>query len=250
MSSGLTNRYIFYIIFISNFQENTMENQKPVTELELYLIRHGQSMGNAGYDGRTDLTLKEGNDPLLTEKGLSQADKLGIYLGGTDFDHIYSSGLIRAISTADGIIRHQPKEKQLNILPILSEVGIPPEYEGITLEEMKEFCKTAVPADGVSENLPRVCHSTFEKEYEVFDRAKEVTEYLRSRYNSGEKVAVVAHAAFLTILIFQIMGFKKAPVFDIAIQNTGITKVIFYKEGTNPYGDISFEYINNTTHLE
>lgn len=226
-----------------------MENKKPVTELELYLIRHGQSMGNAGYDGRTDLTLKEGNDPLLTEKGLNQADKLGVYLSNTEFDHIYSSGLIRAISTADGIIRHQSKEKLLNILPELSEVGIPPEYEGITLEEMKEFCKTAVLADGVSEDLPRVCHSTFEKEYEIFGRAEKVTEYFRGKYNNGEKVAVVAHAAFLTILIFQIMGFKAAPVFDIAIQNTGITKIIFYKEGTNPYGDISFEYINDTAHL-
>ena len=36
-----------------------MENQKPIVELELYLIRHGQSMGNAGYNGRTDLTVKE-----------------------------------------------------------------------------------------------------------------------------------------------------------------------------------------------
>lgn len=227
-----------------------MENKKPVAELELYLIRHGQSMGNAGYDGRTDLTLKESNDPLLTEKGLSQADKVGIYLSKIDFDHIYSSGLIRAICTADGIIRHQYEKKPLNILPILSEVGISPEYDGITVEEMKEFCETAVLADGISKDSPRVYHSTFENEAEMFDRAKEVMEHLSSRYNKGEKVAVVAHAAFLTILIFYIMGFKEAPVFDIAIQNTGITKVIFYKSGTNPYGDISFEYINQTSHLE
>lgn len=227
-----------------------MEKQKPVIELELYLIRHGQSMGNAGYDGRTDLTLKEAHDPLLTGKGLSQADKLGRYLSETEFDYIYSSGLIRAISTADGIIRHQNNEKPLNILPILSEVGIAPEYDGITVEEMKEFCKTATLADGISEDSPRVYHSTFENEAEIFDRAKYVTEYLLNKYNKGEKVAVVAHAAFLTILIFHIMGFKDAPVFDIAIQNTSVTKVIFYKKGTNHYGDISFEYINATNHLE
>jgi len=227
-----------------------MEKQKPVTELELYLIRHGQSMGNAGYNGRTDLTLKEANDPLLTEKGLLQADKVGTYLSNINFDYIYSSGLIRAISTADGIIRHQSDKKPLNILPILSEVGVSPEYDGITVEEMKKFCKTDVLADGISENSPRVYHSTFENEAEMFDRAKAVTDYLLSRYNNGEKVAVVAHAAFLTILIFYIMGFEEAPVFDIAIQNTGITKVIFYKAGTNPYGDISFEYINSTSHLE
>ncbi len=225
-----------------------MENTKPVIELELYLIRHGQSMGNAGY-GREDITLKEGNDPLLTEKGLVQADLAGRYLSDIDFDYIYSSGLIRALCTADGILRHQKTSRPVNILPLLSEVGISPEYEGITLEEMKEFCKTAVFAEGIDENAPSVCYSIFEKEDEIFDRAKAVTDYLRSKYSSGEKVAVVAHAAFLTILIFHIMGFKEAPVFDISIQNTGITKVIFYKSGTNSYGDISFEYINDTTHL-
>lgn len=225
-----------------------MENSKPVVNLELYLIRHGQSMGNAGYD-REDLTLKEQNDPLLTEKGLMQADLVGQYLSKINFDHIYSSGLIRAICTADGILRHQPDAKPVNILPVLSEVGIAPEYDGITVDEMKKFCKTACLADGISENDPRVYHSTFENEAEMFDRAKTVVEYLRSRYSNGEKIAVVAHAAFLTILIFYIMGFKEAPVFDISIQNTGVTKVILYQEGTNRYGDIVFEYINSTAHL-
>lgn len=226
-----------------------MENTKPVVELELYLIRHGQSMGNAGYD-KDELTLKESTDPLLTEKGMMQADLVGRYLSKTDFDYIYSSGLIRAISTADGILRHQQTEKPVNILPVLSEVGIPPEYDGITVEEIKEFCKTACLAQGIPEDSPRVCHSTFENEAEIFERAETVVEYLRSRYKEGEKIAVVAHAAFLTILIFYIMGMSEAPLFDISIQNTGVTKVIFYKEGTNKYGDTVFEYINNTSHLE
>lgn len=227
-----------------------MEKSKPIIELELYLIRHGQSMGNAGYNGRADLTLKECNDPLLTEKGEKQADLAGQYLKNIDFDYFYSSALIRAIRTADGILRYQSEKKPLNILPFLSEVGISPEYDGITVDEMKEFCETAILADGISENDPRVYHSTFENEAEMFERASNVIRYLRSRYFNGEKVAVVAHAAFLTILIFYIMGLKEAPVFDISIQNTGITKVVFYKEGTNPYGDITFEYINNTAHLK
>ena len=36
----------------------------------------------------------------------------------------------------------------------------------LTEEEMKEFCETAVLADGVNADLPRVCASTFEKEDE------------------------------------------------------------------------------------
>ena len=226
-----------------------MEKSKPIVELELYLVRHGQSMGNAGYD-KDNLTTKEQNDPFLAEKGHMQADLVGQSLCDIDFEHIYSSGLIRAISTANGILTHQKISKPVYILPVLSEVGISPEYDGITVEEMKEYCKTAVLADGVEETDPRVYHSTFENEAEIFDRAKAVMEHMHSRYSSGEKVAIVAHAAFLTILIFTIMGFEEAPVFDISIQNTAVTKVVFYKHGTNPYGDISFEYINDTSHLK
>lgn len=226
-----------------------MGENKPVKEFELYLVRHGQSMGNAGYD-KEELTLRESNDPLLTEKGLKQADLVGRYLSEVEFDHIYSSGLIRAICTADGILRYQKEKKPLNILPVLSEVGISPEYDGITVEEMKEFCETARLADGISEDAPRVYHSTFENEGEMFDRARSVMEHMRAHYANGEKIAVVAHAAFLTILIFHIMGLSEAPVFDISIQNTGVTKVVFYKPGTNRYGDISFEYINETSHLK
>ena len=68
-----------------------MENIIPIKELELYIIRHGQSMGNAGYDGRTDLTETEMHDPVLTEKGIEQADKAGRYLSETDFDCFFST---------------------------------------------------------------------------------------------------------------------------------------------------------------
>jgi hypothetical protein len=46
------------------------------------------------------------------------------------------------------------------------------------------------------------------------------------------------------------MGFTtETPFYDINFANTGITRVIFYKKGTNPYGDVVFDYINNTEHL-
>ena len=32
-------------------------------------------------------------------------------------------------------------------------------------------------------------------------------------------------------------------------KNTGVTKVTIYKKGTNKYGDIVFEFINDTSHL-
>lgn len=227
-----------------------MENTKPVIELELYIIRHGESMGNIGYNGRTDLTLREGVDPLLTEKGVNQAVAAGRYLSGIDFDAVYSSALMRAVRTAGEIINKQLNPKTLYVHPVFSEMGIPEEYHAVSLAELRELCPTAFVADGVDLHS-RLMESTSGKdEAGLFERGARAIEYLRSKHKNGEKVAVVSHAAFITYMVFYIMGYtEKVPAFDIDFNNTGITKVKFYKEGTNKYGDIVFEYINSTAHL-
>ncbi|MBQ2775625.1 MAG: histidine phosphatase family protein [Clostridia bacterium] len=227
-----------------------MEKQKPIIELDLYLIRHGQSQGNAGY-GRDNLTLKESNDPVLTELGISQAQAAGRHLAEIDFDAFYSSGLLRAARTASEIMKAQNGEKKLNVLPQLTEVGVSSEYSGVGIEEIREFCPSAQLADGVDPMHPLVCCNSHDDEAGLFERAEKVIEYLREKYKNGEKVVAVSHAAFITFIVFLIMGFKNnMPKFDISFYNTGITRIIFYKEGTNPYGDIVFEYINDTTHLK
>jgi len=226
-----------------------MSAEKPIVELELYIIRHGQSVGNVGY-GRENITIKEGADPILTEKGENQADLLGKYLKNVDFDAVYSSALIRAVSTANGILRYQENGKKLNILPYLTEAGLNPEYKGLTMEEIREICPTAVLADGVDPEGSILCYNEYNDEDGMYAIAEDTMNYFIEKYKNGEKIAVVSHAAYMTYLIFRIMGFTKSPVFDIDINNTGITKVNFFKKGTNKYGDITFTYINSTTHLE
>ena len=226
-----------------------MNSQKPVIELDLYLIRHGESHGNAGYS-HDNITIKEANDPYLTPKGVEQANDAGDFLKETDFDFIYSSGLLRAVQTASEIIEKQQCEKTLNILPLLTEVGIKPDYEGVKIDEIRELWYKSELAEGVEQSEPLVCYSTFENEGEIFERAEKTMNYLLTKHKNGEKVAIVSHAAFLTILIFYIMGLDKAPAFDIDINNTGITRIVFYKKGTNKYGDIVFKYINSTKHLK
>ncbi len=227
-----------------------MENIKPVIELELYIIRHGESMGNIGYNGRTDLSLTERVDPVLSEKGLNQAIAAGKLLSEIKFDAVYSSALMRAVRTAGEIIKKQSEEKNLFIHPVYTEMGIPEEYHAVSLDELRELCPTAVIADGVDANSKLMESTSGSDEKGLFERGARAVEYLRSKYKKGEKVAVVSHAAFITYMVFYIMGFKeKVPAFDIDFNNTGITKVKFYKEGTNKYGDIVFEYINSTAHL-
>lgn len=224
-----------------------MENITPVKELELYIIRHGQSQGNAGFGSRTDLTETEKHDSVLTEKGVSQADKAGRYLCDVEFDYVFSSAMLRAVQTATGILKYQKKTQILNILPLVCEMGIPPEYSGVTPDELKKINPNAVLAPDVSSDSPMIYHT--DDEESTFERAKSALEYLCSRYKNGEKVAVISHAAFITYLVFSLMGYdKNTPSFDIDFHNTGITKVVLYKKGTNKYGDIVFEKIDDTAH--
>lgn len=225
-----------------------MEKQKPVVELEIYLIRHGQSLGNAGY-GKDNLTLKEQVDPLLTDKGLKQASAAGEHLKDIDFDAVYSSTMLRAIQTATEICRFQPKEKTLRLLPMICEIGVPEGYAEFDKEQVLGINPNAQIAPGVEAGSPMFCCDTHETEDKTHARADKTVAYFRSRHSDGEKIAVISHAAFITNFVFSIMGLS-SPMFDLSFDNTGVTRIIFYKHGTYRWGDTVFEYINDTTHLK
>lgn len=225
-----------------------MEKVKPVVELELYLVRHGQSKGNAGLV-EEGASFTEINDVRLTELGVMQAKKAGKYLSDIEFDACFASGLIRTVQTANEIMSFQKEKKPLNILPIITEIGVNPDFPGRTLEEMKEVCSAAQMAEGFENAERLVVYSTHQEEPALYERAAKAIGYLRSKFNNGEKVLVAGHAAFNTVMIFHIMGYSASPVFDIEITNTGITHIVFYKVGTNRFGDIVFESINDTKHF-
>jgi broad specificity phosphatase PhoE len=63
-------------------------------QMDLYVARHGETLSNL----EKRLTGREG-DPLLTEKGIEQAKKLGEILKDIAFDAVYSSPLNRAVDT-------------------------------------------------------------------------------------------------------------------------------------------------------
>lgn len=219
---------------------------KPV--LELYLIRHGESRGNVGLTGeQAPFELRE--DPPLTAKGRLQADLLGQSLTGVDFSAVYASCMRRAVMTAKGVLDHQPVRKPLLLLPLLTEQGVSDEYEGQPVSELDKLCPGCRMAEGF-EDARRINGTPGQPDEVVLTRAQETIDYFRDRYAEGQKVAVVSHAAFLTYFIFRICGLKgQMPDFDIDLNNTGVTRVKFYRPGENPFGDTVFAYINNTAHL-
>lgn len=226
-----------------------MENRKNVLELEIYLIRHAQSNGNADIKVREVPTIQDMADPYLTQLGISQAKALGKHLSVIDFDAVYSSGLFRAERTATEVINCQQNRQKLRILPFLTEVGMGRDYGGASWEELYAINPEAAFAPDLPENTEILCYSEHDDNDSHRIRAQKTIEYFRT-HHKNEKICVVSHAAFITHIIFYLMGLKELPAFDINFSNTGVTKILFYKPGTNKYGDVIFDYINSTAHLK
>ncbi len=225
-----------------------MENKKPVLLLDLYLIRHGQSEGNVR-NSSEGIPLADRVDPPLTLKGQRQAHLAGEFLSDVVFDTVFASPLIRAAQTATEIIKEQVAPKTLEILPHIIEAGVSEEYKD-GLDRVAEMNPDIILAQNLPDDTPLIMHTRSDDPDGLFARARVAVDYLLKRFNKGEKVALVSHGAFLTYIVFDLMGFEgKLPVFDVNFKNTGITRVLIYEKGTNPYGDVVFDYINSTEHL-
>ena len=221
-----------------------MNAAAPVILRELYLIRHGQSLGNI--DGiPADVGLADREDPPLSPLGAEQAALLSRFYAETAFDAVYSSALQRAMQTAAGLLAAKATPQPLRIEPLLTEIGVDPAFEGRPREELLRLCPLPEFPQG-----PLIQSNAVHDEAAAFARARALFDKLFAQYQNGEKIALVSHAGILTFLIFELIGYHNHQPFDFRLNNTGVTHVIFYQPGTNPYGDMVFECVNDRSHLQ
>ena len=218
-------------------------------ELELYLVRHGQSASNAGVDKELSDELR--CDPPLTEKGKHQAELLGKYFSKCPLDYVLASGLRRASETGYNVCLYQPENgaHTLEIHKIFTECGTGEGTKGRTIAQIRNDFPCAVAAPGTTEDELQVYHGKDDTDEQLLERAKQAIDYIRERFHNGEKVLVAAHAAFNTFMIFAALGLSPEQIFDFTYYNTGITKIIFFKEGTGAFGDVHLEFHNCVPHL-
>ncbi len=161
---------------------------------KLFLVRHGQSAGNA--EGRFG-----GHSPTpLSDLGARQAEMTAKALAKEKIHAIYSSDLLRAVKTAE------PLSKLID-LPIIStpafrerKVGV---LEGLTFDESK----AAHPKDYyalVNRNIHHVITGG-ESYRQLLRRAtKELHEVLRIRH--GENIVIFSHTGAICYLTLYLIG--------------------------------------------
>jgi broad specificity phosphatase PhoE len=161
---------------------------------KLFLIRHGQSAGNA--EGRFG-----GHSPTpLSALGEQQAEKTAKALAKEGISAIYSSDLLRAVKTAE------PLAELLNI-PIVQtpnfrerNVGV---LEGLTFDESKaEF-----PEDYYA-LVNRNIHHTITKGESYRHLLRRTTGELREifRRHQGERIAIFSHTGAICFMTLHLMG--------------------------------------------
>lgn len=206
-----------------------------MTVTKLYLVRHGQSAGNA--EGRFG-----GHSPTpLSDLGRHQADLTAKYLSKENIEAIYTSDLLRAVQTAE------PLAKLLD-LPIIKtsafrerNVGV---LEGLTFEESKH----KHPQDYyalVNRNIQHVI-TKGESYRHLLRRA---TGALREIFNihRGERIAIFSHTGTICYLSLYLMGAihrktKQTPW--LVTSNCGVNR--FEIRGRNNTRVLA---INDTRHL-
>lgn len=164
----------------------------PITKL--FLIRHGQSAGNA--EGRFG-----GHSPTpLSDLGLRQADSAAKALQKEGITAIFSSDLLRAVQTAEPLSRLI----DVPVVPTAAfrerNVGV---LEGLTFDESK----AAHPEDFyalVNRNLNHVI-TEGESYRELLHRSTEELWRILNTHIGG-RVAIFSHTGVICYLTLHLMG--------------------------------------------
>jgi 2,3-bisphosphoglycerate-dependent phosphoglycerate mutase len=205
----------------------------PLTRL--YLIRHGQSAGNA--EGRFG-----GHGPTpLSKLGEKQAEMTGQALANEGITAIYSSDLSRAVQTAEPLSRITgiPIEQRSAFRE--RNVGV---LEGLTFDESKE----TFPKDYyalINRNVHHVITNGESYRHLLRRSSGELWEILRNHI--GGRVAIFSHTGAICFLTLHLMDAirrdtKQTPW--IVTSNCGINR--FEIRGRN---NVRVLALNDTRHL-
>lgn len=171
--------------------------------MDIFFVRHGQSEGNIGGDYSP-------SDPPLTELGHAQAARAGLALSGQSIDALYTSPMMRAMQTAKAL--HEVLGLSIQVRIELAEAyrpawPAPPGAEepipkrGLTIAEAKTMFSTAkYPQDTADDARWWEAHVR-ERREGAYARAAAALGTLREQHSDDDKIVVVTHGAFGSVLL-------------------------------------------------
>ena len=246
--------------------------------MQFYFIRHGQSANNAGWG---DPNYKESPDPVLTDKGIEQAQRTAEHLEknqpitkpyewnvqnehGYGITHLYASLMERAVHTASFTVSKLPQ------LPFLAwdihesggifgrdgidRRGKPGLIKGLP-GRPRSFFEQNFPAFKLPDSLDESgwWNRPFETEEECQLRAERIWAGLLTRHGDKkgqpeQRVAFVSHGGFFTHLMSAILNMPWKNASNgmnswFLLNNCSISRIDVREE------HVTICYLNRTDHL-
>lgn len=187
--------------------------------MELFLIRHGESVGNILVD-------QDAPDSNLTDKGLKQAiDLANILFSTEDIDTIYSSPLLRSLSTAQPLA--ELSNKRINVVKELCEYRSGKSYIGPSLSTLKNLYPS-ISFDNFFEEDGWFYPSNDTPEIAI-NKARRFIKYLL-HHHKGEKVMVFAHGTINHYILKASLNLDNQICFDFHQDNCCVNHLDFTDE--------------------
>jgi broad specificity phosphatase PhoE len=213
-------------------------------QFDLYFIRHGESENNI-IEG---IAAGANFDAPMTERGHRQSLALGKRLAkqGVTFDKIYSSTLVRAVQTTEGMLKGMGLESaHFERVPQIIERQIPAwrgkmanevwttELRFISAEKGKWF----QPADGESEKMVERRAGNWLEDEVLFNPEWHTRPGVH-------RIAIISHGITMKALFHYITNWDGAFVRRTEVHNTSISRFRFGRSGW------SVVSINDFAHTE
>jgi len=221
--------------------------------MQLYFIRHAQSLNNLLWD-QTGSDKGRSCDPELTDLGYRQAAVLADFLqranpcpsvNGRDpqnvvgfcITHLYTSLMVRAVATALIVA------EKLNLMPVAwldlhegggiylsDEAGNPVGQPGHNRAYFEERFPRLVLPDALD------AHGWWNRPYEAHEerplRARRVIATLLERHGgTADRVALISHGGFYNHLLAALLNLPVRQDLWFVLNNTAITRIDFTDEG-------------------
>jgi alpha-ribazole phosphatase len=181
----------------------------------LYLVRHGETQWNAvnKIQGHSDI-------PLSLD-GRRQAEKLEKLISNLNIDVVYSSDLIRAVTTAEIILSELklPINKHQN----LREINFG-HWEGCTFKEINEKYQEAASRWRQDPDIINIPGG--EKLSEVVQRTMAVI-YSIINDHPDQNVLIVCHGGVIRAIICSIMGIDLKRYWRLRLENCSLSILHF-----------------------
>lgn len=199
---------------------------------KIIFVRHGQTEWNVlgRYQGQTDIALS----PL----GIEQAEKLAAHFPVDKVEAVYSSDLVRALTTARCVadrfgltVESRPELRELNF----------GDWEGLTYDEIVAKWPDALNNFFQHPDVLEIPHGeSFPK---LRKRALDAVEKIVACH-PNQTVAVFAHGAILRTILTAALHMDLKYVWTIRQFNTAVNIVTYTEHGT------TVELLNGTGHLK